>query len=76
MFGNVDSAFIKTMCKAVFEWDGNPTPQCVCSHIHGAKDLVIYPPKTGATIIGDGGHLIAMTHEEEVVEFIKQNITV
>jgi pimeloyl-ACP methyl ester carboxylesterase len=75
MFGNVDSAFIKAMCKAVFEWDGNPTPQCACSHIHGAKDLVIYPPKTGATIIGDGGHLIAISHEEEVAEFIKQSIT-
>jgi surfactin synthase thioesterase subunit len=75
MFGNVNSAFIKAMCKAVFEWDGNPAPQCACSHIHGAKDVVIYPPKTGATIIGDGGHLIALSHEDEVVEFIKKSIT-
>jgi hypothetical protein len=73
VFGNVDSAFIKAMCKAVFEWDGNPTPQCDYSHIHGAKDLVIYPPKTGATIIDDGGHLIPIFHEEEVAEFIRVN---
>jgi pimeloyl-ACP methyl ester carboxylesterase len=73
MFSTVDSAFIKAMCKAVFEWDGNPLPQCDYSHIHGAKDLVIYPPKTGATIIDDGGHLIALSHEEEVTEFIRVN---
>jgi pimeloyl-ACP methyl ester carboxylesterase len=71
MFSTVDSAFIKAISKAVFEWDGNPVPQCDYSHIHGAKDLVIYPPKTGATIIDNGGHLIAMSHEEEVAAFIK-----
>jgi pimeloyl-ACP methyl ester carboxylesterase len=73
MFSKVDSAFIKAMSKAVFEWGGNPVPQCYYSHIHGAKDLVIYPPKTGATIIDDGGHLIPISHEEEVAAFIKAN---
>lgn len=73
MFSTVDSAFIKAMCKAVFEWDGNPELQCDYSHIHGAKDFIIYPPKTGATIIDDGGHLIALSHEEEVAEFIRVN---
>jgi pimeloyl-ACP methyl ester carboxylesterase len=76
MFGNANTAFIKTMCKAIFEWDGNPMPKCACAHIHGAKDRVIYPPQTGATIIDDGGHLIAMTHEEEVAKFLKESITV
>lgn len=75
MFGKANTAFTKTMCKAIFEWDGNPTPKCACAYIHGAKDRVIYPPQTGATIIDDGGHLIAMTHEEEVAEFIRQTIT-
>jgi pimeloyl-ACP methyl ester carboxylesterase len=73
IFGNVDSAFIKAMCKAVFEWDGNSVPHCDYSHIHGAKDFIIYPPKTGATIIDDGGHLIPISHEEEVADFIKDN---
>jgi len=75
MFGNANTAFIKAMCKAIFEWDGNSTPKCACAHIHGAKDRVIYPPQTGATIIDDGGHLIAMTHEEEVAKFLKESIT-
>ena len=73
MFSTVDSTFIKAMSKAVFEWDGNPQPQCDYSHIHGARDIVIFPPKTGARIIDDGGHLIPISHEEEVVEFIKVN---
>ena len=73
IFGNVDNAFIKAMCKAVFEWDGNPVPQCDYSHIHGAKDFIIHPPKTGATIIVDGGHLIPISHEEEVAAFLKVN---
>ena len=75
MFSNANSEFIKAVCKAFFAWNGNPSPHCTCSHIHGVKDLVIYPPKTGATLIGDGEHLIAITHEEEVAEFIKQSIT-
>lgn len=75
MFGKANGAFIQAMCKAIFEWDGNPTPKCACAHIHGAKDHVIYPPQTAATIIDDAGHVIAMTHEEEVAEFIKQSIT-
>ena len=75
VFGNVDSAFIKAMCKAVFEWSGNPVPHCDYSHIHGAKDFVISPPQTGATIIPDAGHLIAITHEKEVANFLKDSIT-
>jgi hypothetical protein len=75
VFGNVDSAFIKAMCKAVFEWSGNPAPHCDYSHIHGAKDFVIYPPQTGATIIADAGHLIAISHEKEVANFLRDSIT-
>ena len=74
MFSHSESLFIKSMCKAVFEWDGNNKPQCMVAHIHGAKDNIIFPPSTGAKIIDDGGHLIAMTHEASIVEFIKTNI--
>ncbi len=75
MFRKSDNSFVKTMFTAIFEWDGNPTPKCTIAHIHGAKDLVIYPPKTGATLIPDGRHLIAISHEKKVAEFINKNIT-
>jgi pimeloyl-ACP methyl ester carboxylesterase len=75
MFSNADALFIKSMCRAVFEWQGHPRPTCAVAHIHGAKDTVISPPSTGAEIIRDGGHLIAMTHEQAVVKFLRTNTT-
>ncbi|MFC1885280.1 alpha/beta fold hydrolase [Thermodesulfobacteriota bacterium] len=74
MFSKSDSSFIRAMCKAVFEWEGNPESKCEMAHIHGAKDKVIFPPKHNAKIIEDGWHLIAMTHSREVSEFIRKNV--
>lgn len=71
MFRHSDVLFIKSMCKAVCTWEGNQKPNCPVAHIHGEKDTVIFPPATGAEIIPGGGHLIAMTHESDVVNFIK-----
>lgn len=72
MFSQAESSFIRSMCKAVFEWEGNPEPDCPTAHIHGANDKVIFPPRRGAKILADGGHLIAMTHEQCVVDFINE----
>ncbi len=74
MFSRADSEFIKAMCQAVFEWDGNLEPECEVFHVHGAKDKVISPPSSGATILEDAGHLIAVTHSEQVADFIN-NVT-
>lgn len=73
MLSHSETLFIKSMCKAVFEWEGNQKPNCAVAQIHGKNDHVIFPPSTGAKIIQNGGHLIAMTHETCVVEFIKGN---
>jgi pimeloyl-ACP methyl ester carboxylesterase len=74
MFGSADTRFVRVMCKSVFMWPGNPEPTCEVAHIHGAKDHVIYPPSIGAKLLPDGGHMIAMTHEAEVADFIKLNV--
>jgi pimeloyl-ACP methyl ester carboxylesterase len=74
MFSQSESSFIRAMCIAIFEWEGNLKPNCEVRHIHGAKDKVILPPKNGADIIHDGGHLIAMTHGHIVAEYIKKSI--
>ena len=73
MFSMSNSLFMKTMSQAVFEWTGNPNPPCPVAQIHGAQDRVIYPPETGATIIPDGGHLIALTHAREVAAFVEKH---
>jgi pimeloyl-ACP methyl ester carboxylesterase len=74
MFSHSEALFIKSMCRAVIGWKGNQEPNCPVAHIHGAKDRVIFPPASGAKIIQNGGHLIAMTHEAAVVEFVYGNI--
>ena len=71
MFSKSDTLFIKAMCRAVFKWQGNLHPDCPVAQIHGEKDTVIFPPSTGAEIINNGGHLIAITHEKAVIHFIK-----
>lgn len=73
MFSKSDSSFIKTMCKAIFKWKGNPKPNCEVCHIHGRRDKVIYPPENGAKIIEEGGHLIAMTNSREVSGFLNKS---
>lgn len=72
MFRRADPAFIKAMAKAIFHWAGADPPPCPAARIHGALDGVIFPPATGAEIIPDGGHLIAMTHAARVAEFIRR----
>lgn len=73
MFSKAESAFIRAMCRAIFEWEGNSEPNCKVCQIHGAKDKLIYPPKHSSKIIEDGGHLIAVTHSNIVSNFIKIN---
>jgi pimeloyl-ACP methyl ester carboxylesterase len=72
MFRRADPAFVRAMAKAVFEWEGLAAPPCPVAWIHGALDGVILPPRTGAEIIPDGGHLIAMTHAAQVADFIRR----
>ena len=69
MFEEADHKFIRNMCKAIFEWRGNPVPDSKVYAIHGIHDKVIYPPKDNVTLI-NGGHLIAMTHPKEVTLFL------
>jgi pimeloyl-ACP methyl ester carboxylesterase len=70
MFSQTHPDFIKNMSRAVFEWQGNRNPACPVSAIHGDRDRVIYPPDSETAIIAGGGHLIAITHERQVVDFL------
>ncbi len=73
MFEDSDSKFIKAMCKALFKWEGIGKFDGDVCQIHGEKDLVIFPPKKNVKIIPGGGHLISMSHAEEVANFINKN---
>lgn len=73
MFEESESKFIKAMCKALFKWEGIGKFNGDVCQIHGEKDLVIFPPKKNVKIILGGGHLISMSHAEEVAKFIDKN---
>lgn len=73
MFSESDSKFVKAMCGALLNWKGIGNFKCEIHQIHGEKDLVIFPPKDNVKIILGAGHLISMTHADEIANFINKN---
>ncbi len=72
MLAGADSSFIRTMCAAIFQWEGLGQPKTQVFRIHGRHDLIIPPPKA-VDLLLDGGHLISLTHAAECVDFIRAN---
>jgi len=73
MFAASDPAFIRGMCRAIFAWNGLPEGLTSLHRIHGRADLVIPPPPQVDRLLG-GGHLIAMTHASECVQFVARGL--
>lgn len=73
MFATVDALFLRAMCAAIFDWKGLGMSDTQVFRVHGLHDHVIPPPRT-ADLFLDGGHLIAMTHAQECVDFIRANL--
>jgi len=72
MFLSVEASFIRSMCDAVFEWEGLGTTKTRVFRIHGKRDHLIPSPEK-VDLLLDGGHLLTMTHADECVEFIGAN---
>lgn len=70
MFNRAEPAFIRAMCKAISQWEDVDFPADRIVRIHGTRDHVIRCPDE-CFEIEDAGHLAAMTHAEECVEFLK-----
>lgn len=73
MFAASEAVFMKTMCKAIANWDGYPGDLTKVIRIHGEKDKIIKCPSDGY-VIKRGGHLIAITHSRQCVDIINQLI--
>ncbi|HWQ93666.1 MAG TPA: hypothetical protein VN673_18535 [Clostridia bacterium] len=69
MFTNIEAAFVRAMCAAIFKWDGLGPTSTKVFRIHGSRDLVI-PPPPKADLLLSGGHLISVTHARECMSFI------
>jgi len=75
MFSTSDTDFIRSMCKAVADWRGFAGDHNIIKRIHGKNDTVI-SCHGNCNIIGNGGHLIAITHAHECIEFLKKSLTI
>ncbi len=69
MFAGIESAFVRSMCTAVFDWQGGAATETRVVRIHGRHDFVIPPPRN-ADLLLDGGHLISITHATECATYI------
>lgn len=70
MFSETDPTFIRSMCRAIFTWDGLGRTDVNLVRIHGRMDHVIPLPQDVQHVL-DGGHLIAMTHAQQCVDIVK-----
>ena len=75
MFSAADPLFVRSMCRAVFEWEGGFGSRTEVLRIHGRHDLVI-PAPSQVDLLLDGGHLISMTHADQCVGFIRSRRSV
>lgn len=72
---DVPVLFLRRVGRMILRWDGTPPLSCPRYHIHGQLDRVI-PLKGNKPdeIVPDGGHLINLTHAEQVNRFIERHI--
>ena len=74
---DADAAFLRWATRAVLTWrpDASPLP-CPIYHIHGERDLVLPAACTrpDRTVRG-AGHVLSMTHGDEVNEFLANHIS-
>jgi esterase/lipase len=74
MFESADPEFIRTMSTALFNWRGIADYPGSVFRIHGSNDRMIFPPTQKVHIIEGGGHLISMTHADQVARFIYDHV--
>jgi len=73
MFKEADSRFMKWALSAILSWEPQPVEGPPVFHIHGAKDLLIPARDVVADeLVPDGGHLVNLTHSEEVNAFVRR----
>ncbi|HTJ00939.1 MAG TPA: hypothetical protein VL527_18800 [Dongiaceae bacterium] len=72
MFAGTESTFIRAVGPAIFQWPGLGPPRTRVRRIHGRRDHIILPPAR-ADLLLNGGHLIAITHARECVNFIQSD---
>lgn len=75
MFSTCDPKLYRAMFLATYHWGGYLDGPCRPIRIHGRHDGVIHFPGT-ADLVLDGGHLIARTHADECVSYIRNMLEI
>ena len=71
MLAATPTAFIRWASKAVFSWPGVAELPMPIHHVHGDRDRLIPLRRvTPDHVIGGAGHLLNLTHADEVNKFI------
>jgi len=72
---DVPVLFLRRVGRMILRWDGTSLPSCPRYQIHGQIDRVI-PLKGNEPdeIVADGGHLINLTHAEQVNRFLERHV--
>lgn len=73
MFGDTDPEFLRRMCRAIGEWKGGPVAAGKIHRVHGRHDPVI-PPPADVDLLLAAGHLVAMTHADDCVAFVRERL--
>jgi pimeloyl-ACP methyl ester carboxylesterase len=75
MFKEADCGFLKWACRTVLDWQPSGPPPVPVFQIHGQKDPIMPARLVEADeVIPDGGHLISLTHPQQVNDFIQRAI--
>lgn len=73
MFKQMDSRFMHWTLQAILNWDPKPVDGVRVVQIHGRRDMLIPAGRVKADqYIADGGHLINITHADQVNAFIRK----
>jgi pimeloyl-ACP methyl ester carboxylesterase len=76
MIWNSDPAFIRWGIDAVLKWNNQQMPENLI-HIHGTRDEVFPYSNTSPThTIPKGGHVLIMTHAEEINKIIRDTLKI
>jgi pimeloyl-ACP methyl ester carboxylesterase len=77
MYRAADVHFIQWALRAITRWRPAPLESVPVLAIHGAKDRLIPLGRVRADeIIPDGGHLINLTHADDVNRFLRQAVEI
>lgn len=77
MSRDINVLTIRRIARMIFSWRSHNEPSCPVHHIHGDSDLIIPLRRVRPDeIVVGGGHLINLSHSEQVNRFIERHLEV